>query len=72
MFTLTSQNRHGVVVSGTLPTTFVQTGRVYDLSGLSPTLTTMQGGDKVPKILCREEAPHLKIREATKLGYARQ
>lgn len=31
----------------------------------------MQGGDKVPKILCREEAPHLKIKEATKLGYAK-
>ncbi len=31
----------------------------------------MQGGDKVPKILYREEAPHLKIREATKLGYAK-
>lgn len=71
MFTLTSQDRHGVVVAGTLPTSFIQTGRVYDLSGLSPTLTTMQGGDKVPKILCREEAPHLKIREATKLGYAK-
>ena len=70
MFTLTSQDRHGVVVAGTLPTSFVQTGRVYDLSGISPTLTTMQGGDKVPKILYREEAPHLKIREATKLGYA--
>ncbi|WP_017767311.1 DNA cytosine methyltransferase, partial [Streptococcus agalactiae] len=71
MFTLTSQDRHGVVVAGTLPTSFIQTGRVYDLSGLSPTLTTMQGGDKVPKILCREKAPHLKIREATKLGYAK-
>ncbi len=46
MFTLTSQDRHGVVVAGTLPTSFIQTGRVYDLSGLSPTLTTMQGGDK--------------------------
>lgn len=61
MFTLTSRDRHGVVVAGTLPTSFIQTGRVYDLSGLSPTLTTMQGGDKVPKILYREEAPHLKI-----------
>ena len=71
MFTLTSQDRHGVVVAGTLPTSFLQTGRVYDLSGISPTLTTMQGGDKVPKILYREEAPHLKIREATKLGYAK-
>lgn len=71
MFTLTAQDRHGVVVAGTLPTSFVQTGRVYDISGVSPTLTTMQGGDKVPKILCREEAPHLKIKEATKLGYAK-
>lgn len=61
MFTLTSQDRHGVVVAGTLPTTFIQTGRVYEVSGLSPTLTTMQGGDKVPKILLREELPHLKI-----------
>lgn len=71
MFTLTSRNRHGVVVAGTLPTSFIQTERVYDLSGLSPTLTTMQGGDKVPKILYREEAPHLKIREGIKLGYAK-
>ncbi|HEM4070620.1 TPA: DNA (cytosine-5-)-methyltransferase [Streptococcus suis] len=71
MFTLTSQDRHGVMVAGTLPTSFVQTGRVYDISGISPTLTTMQGGDKVPKILLREEEPHLKIKEATKLGYAK-
>lgn len=71
MFTLTAQDRYGVVVAGTLPTTFVQTGRVYDSLGISPTLTTMQGGDKVPKILCREEALHLKIKEATKLGYAK-
>lgn len=71
MFTLTAQDRHGVVVAGTLPTSFAQTGRIYDISGVSPTLTTMQGGDKVPKILCREEAPHLKIKEATKLGYAK-
>ncbi|HFU4223328.1 TPA: DNA cytosine methyltransferase, partial [Streptococcus suis] len=48
MFTLTSQDRHGVVVAGNLPTSFDQTGRVFDISGLSPTLTTMQGGDKVP------------------------
>ncbi|WP_201344964.1 DNA (cytosine-5-)-methyltransferase [Streptococcus suis] len=70
MFTLTSQDRHGVVV-GNLPTSFDQTGRVFDISGLSPTLTTMQGGDKVPKILLREELPFLKIKEATKTGYAK-
>ena len=28
-----------------------QTGRVYDKEGLSPTLNTMQGGDRQPKIL---------------------
>ncbi|MEG3335769.1 DNA (cytosine-5-)-methyltransferase [Streptococcus suis] len=72
MFTLTSQDRHGVVVAGNLPTSFDQTGRVFDISGLSPTLTTMQGGDKVPKILLREELPFLKIKEeATKTGYAK-
>ncbi|HEL2094992.1 TPA: DNA (cytosine-5-)-methyltransferase [Streptococcus suis] len=68
MFTLTSQDRHGVVVAGNLPTSFDQT---VDISGLSPTLTTMQGGDKVPKILLREELPFLKIKEATKTGYAK-
>ncbi|MEI4310783.1 DNA (cytosine-5-)-methyltransferase, partial [Streptococcus suis] len=71
MFTLTSQDKHGVVVAGNLPTSFDQTGRVFDTSGLSPTLTTMQGGDKVPKILLREELPFLKIKEATKTGYAK-
>ena len=71
MFTLTTLDRHGVVVVGNLPTSFVQSGRVYDIKGLSPTLTTMQGGDKVPKILLREDLPYLKIREATKQGYAK-
>ena len=28
-----------------------QTGRVYDVSGLSPTLNTMQGGGREPKVL---------------------
>ena len=34
--------------------------------GLSPTLTTMQGGDKIPKILIPEPIQFLKVREATK------
>lgn len=38
-----------------------QTGRVYSVNGLSPTLNTMQGGGREPKIV---------IREATKKGYA--
>lgn len=71
MFTLTAQDRHGVLVAGNLPTKFAQSGRVYEVSGLSPTLTTMQGGDKIPKVLLRQEAPHLKIREATNQGYAK-
>lgn len=69
MFTLTSQDRHGVLVAGTIPSSFEQTGRVYDIAGLSPTLTTMQGGDKIPKVLLKKEMPHLKIKEATKQGF---
>ncbi|MCO4567838.1 DNA methylase [Streptococcus infantarius subsp. infantarius] len=38
-----------------------QTGRVYDIKGISPTLNTMQGGGREPKVV---------IREATKKGYA--
>lgn len=37
-----------------------QTGRVYDMDGLSPTLNIMQGGGREPKVL---------VREATKKGY---
>ena len=38
-----------------------QSGRVYDIEGISPTLNTMQGGGREPKVA---------IREATKQGYA--
>ena len=38
-----------------------QTGRVYDIEGISPTLNTMQGGGLEPKIA---------IKEGTKKGYA--
>lgn len=38
-----------------------QVTRVYDINGISPTLNTMQGGGREPKIL---------VREATKQGYA--
>ena len=30
-----------------------QTGRVYDITGISPTLSTMQGGGQEPKVLLR-------------------
>lgn len=61
MFTLTAQDRHGILLAGRLPGAFDQNGLVYDCSGISPTATTMQGGHKTPKIL---------IREATTKGYA--
>lgn len=38
-----------------------QVTRVYDINGIPPTLNTMQGGGREPKIL---------VREATKQGYA--
>lgn len=38
-----------------------QVTRVYDINGISPTLNTMQGGGREPKIL---------VREATKQGYS--
>lgn len=40
--------------------------RVYDTEGLSPTLTTSQGGNRQPKILIEK----LIVPEATKKGYA--
>lgn len=30
-----------------------QTGRVYDISGISPTISTCQGGDREPKVLVK-------------------
>ncbi len=61
MFTLTGQDRHGIVVAGNLAGSHEQNGRIYDVNGISPTLNTMQGGDRQPKI---------RVREATKQGYA--
>ena len=34
MFTLNTQDRHGIVVVGDLPTSFKETGRVYGSEGL--------------------------------------
>ena len=42
-----------------------QCGRVYDTNGLSPTLNTMQGGDRQPKIV--ERAQEFRIRKLTPL-----
>ena len=72
MFTLTAQDRHGVVVEnkvkqvGNLIATESfggnpHRGRVYDISGISPCLNCVGGGGLEPKI---------RIKEATKQGYA--
>lgn len=51
MFTLTSQDRHGIVVAGKLPGNHDQNSRVYNPRGLAPTLSIMQGGGQEPKII---------------------
>ena len=72
MFTLTAQDRHGVVVEnkvkqvGNLINTEsfggnLHRGRVYDISGISPCLNCMGGGGLEPKI---------RVKEATSQGYA--
>ena len=61
MFTLTAQDKHGILIAGKLPGNHDQNSRVYDTQGLAPTLSTMQGGGQEPKI---------KVREATAQGFA--
>ena len=45
-----------VNVIGSLEAKFESTNRIYDLGGCSPTLSTMQGGNREPKIL-EEQIP---------------
>ena len=72
MFTLTGQDRHGVVVENKVKQVgnLIDTesfggnphrGRVYDISGISPCLNCMGGGGLEPKI---------RVKEATKQGFA--
>ena len=72
MFTLTAQDRHGVVVENKVKQVgnLIDTesfggnphrGRVYDTSGISPCLNCVGGGGLEPKI---------RVKEATKQGYA--
>lgn len=67
MFTLTAQDRHGVVVEneikkyGTIQPNYNQSGIVYDTDGIAPTIRAYQGGNLEPKI---------RVKEATKQGYA--
>lgn len=56
-FTITAQDRHGVViqVGNIMETEYFggnpQPGRIYSVKGISPCLSTMQGGGREPKIL---------------------
>ncbi len=59
--TTTQKDPLKILLAGNLPGTHEQNGRVYDINGISPTLNTMQGGGRQPKI---------RVREATKKGYA--
>mgnify|MGYP000894425637 CR=1 FL=1 len=59
--TTTQKDPLKILLAGNLPGSHEQNGRVYDPEGISPTLNTMQGGDRQPKI---------RVREATKQGYA--
>lgn len=53
MFTLTAQDKHGILIAGKLPGNHDQNSRVYDTDGLAPTLSNMQGGGQEPKIIQR-------------------
>lgn len=44
-----------------------QTGRVYDIDGISPTLNTMQGGGREPKIFIDGKIRKLTPRECWRL-----
>ena len=67
MFTLTAQDRHGVVVEneikkyGTIQPNYNQSGVVYETDGIAPTIRAYQGGGLEPKI---------RVKEATSQGYA--
>ena len=67
MFTLTAQDRHGVVVGneikkfGTIEPNFNQSGVVYETDDIAPTIRAYQGGGLEPKI---------RVKEATSQGYA--
>ena len=53
MFTLTAQDKHGIMIVGKLPGNHSQTSRVYSTEGIAPTITTMSGGGHEPKIIQR-------------------
>lgn len=67
MFTLTAQDKHGILIAGKLPGNHDQNSRVYDPYGLAPTLSTMQGGGQEPKIMQNFRIRKLTPRECWRL-----
>ena len=67
MFTLTTQDKHGIMIAGKLPGNHDQNSRVYDTDGLAPTLSTMQGGGQEPKIMQNFRIRKLTPRECWRL-----
>lgn len=61
MFTLTTQDRHGIIAEGQIDGCYRSAVNIYSTEGICPTLNTMQGGGQEPKIL---------VKEATKKGYS--
>ena len=62
MFTLTAQDKHGILIAGKLPGNHDQNSRVYDTDGLAPTLTSnsyhennhLSDGFRIRKLTPRE------------------
>lgn len=46
-----------VKVIGSLESKFESTNRIYDVGGCSPTLNTMQGGNREPKVIVENQIP---------------
>ena len=46
-----------VKVIGSLESKFESTNRIYDVGGCSPTLNTMQGGNREPKVIVENQVP---------------
>jgi DNA (cytosine-5)-methyltransferase 1 len=63
VFPFGAENENTIKVAGKLDCYNDQNNRVYDISGLAPTLPTMQGGGQEPKVLVTKKENQLTIRE---------
>jgi site-specific DNA-cytosine methylase len=67
MFTLTAQDRHGIMMIGNLGEVNTQSSRVYNSNGIAPTLDNCQGGNRQPKIIDGVKIRKLTPRECWRL-----